>query len=212
MASWLKITGTQVGKFILGLTGVTLKNNAGNLQVRNNADSAFASADVANLKLNGSTYGVTFASSPSQVADYSLVFPVDDGSPGQIMVTDGNGILSWQSAASTADHLKVDTTSFTFGSASTVSMFTLPANAVIDTVSVIVDTAFDGTPSMSVGISGDASKYFGSGDSLLSLADRFDVPNQLVANASSEALQISFTAGGASVGAGRVLVSYSVPA
>lgn len=212
MASWLKITGTQVGKFILGLTGVTLKNNAGNLQVRNNADSAFANADVANLKLNGSTYGVTFASSPSQVADYALVFPVDDGSPGQIMVTDGSGNLSWQSAASTADHLKVDTTSFTFGSASTVSMFTLPANAIIDTVSVIVDTAFDGTPSMSVGITGNASKYFGSGDSLLSLTDRFDVPNQLTANASAENLEISFSAGGASVGAGRVLVTYSVPA
>lgn len=212
MSSWLKIVGTQAGKFVLGLTGVTLKNNAGNLQVRNNADSAYADASVANVVVNGSSYGVTLSASASQAANYALTLPVDDGSPNQVLVTDGSGVLSWQSAASTADHWKVDTTSFAFGSGSTVSMFTLPANSVIDRVTVIVDTAFDGTPSMSVGVSGNASKYVASSDTLLTVADRYDVPNQQAAVGTTEALEIAYTAGGATVGSGRVLVTYAVPA
>ena len=164
MSTWIKVVGTQVGKFVLGLTGVTLKNNSGNLQVRNNADSAFASAEAQSVKVtdNTSGFGVTVQSSPSAAASYSLTLPVDDGSPSQVLSTNGSGVLSWVTAASTADHWKVDTTSLAFGSGSTVSMFTLPANAVVDRVSVIVDTAFDGTPSMSVGISGNASKYVAS--------------------------------------------------
>lgn len=212
MSTWMKITGTQVGKFILGLTGVTLKNSAGNLQVRNNADSAFASVATSAVDVTGSTYAVTIQPSASQTANYALTLPVDDGSPNQVLVTDGAGVLSWQSAASTADHWKVDTTSFAFGSGSTISMFTLPANAVVDGVSVIVDTAFDGTPSLSIGVSGNASKYVASGDVLLTVADRYDVPNQQAAVGTTEALQIAYTAGGATAGAGRVLVTYAVPA
>lgn len=215
MSTWIKTTGTQVGKFILGLTGVTLKNNSGNLEVRNNADTAFADVSVKNVTIidNASTYGVTFSASTATIASYTLTLPTDDGSPNQVLATDGNGILSWQSAASTADSWKVDTTSFAFGSGSVVSMFTLPANAVVDRVSVIVDTPFDGTPSMSVGVNGgSASKYVASSDVALGVADRYDVPNQSAAVGSTEALEISYTAGGATVGAGRVLVTYAVPA
>lgn len=214
MSTWIKTTGTQVGKFILGLTGVTLKNNSGNLEVRNNADTAFADVSAKNVTIidNASAYGVTFQASTATTASYTLTLPVNDGSPNQVLVTDGSGVLSWQSAASTADHWKVDTTSFAFGSGATISMFTLPANSVVDRVSVIVDTAFDGTPSMSVGISGNASKYVASGDVALTVADRYDVPNQQQASGGTEALEISYTAGGATVGAGRVLVTYAVPA
>lgn len=215
MSTWIKTTGTQVGKFILGLTGVTLKNNSGNLEVRNNADTAFANVTAQNVTMtdNASGYGVTFSASTATVASYTLTLPVDDGSPNQVLATDGSGVLSWQSAASTADCWKVDTTSFAFGSASVVSMFTLPANAVVDRVSVIVDTPFDGTPSMSVGVNGgSASKYVASSDVALGVADRYDVPNQSAAVGTTEALEIAYSAGGATAGAGRVLVTYAVPA
>jgi hypothetical protein len=215
MSTWFKITGTQVGKFILGLTGVTLKNNSGNLQVRNNADNAFASAEAQSVKVtdNTSGFGVTLQSSPSAAASYSLTLPVDDGSPSQVLATDGSGVLSWVSAASTADHWKVDTTSFEFGSGATISMFTLPANAVVDRVSVIVDAAFDGTPSMSVGVvGGSASLYVASSDVLLSVADRYDIPYQGTATGPTQALEINYSAGGATVGAARVLVTYAEPA
>jgi hypothetical protein len=215
MSSWLKITGTQVGKFVLGLTGVTLKNNSGNLQVRNNADTAFADTATQTISLNnnGTGYNVAISTSGSQTGSYALTLPVDDGSPGQVLATDGSGVLSWASAASTASSWKVDSTSFAFGSSSTITAFTLPANAVVDRVTVIVDSAFDGTPTMSVGVSGgSASQYVGTGDVALTVADRYDVPYQGQADASSEGIEIYYTAGGASAGAGRVLVTYAVPA
>lgn len=212
--SWAKLVGTQTGKFILGLTGVTVKNNAGALEVKNNADSAFAGATVETLKVTNNTagFGNTFRTQATQAADYVYDLPLDDGSPGQVLQTSGTGTLSWASAASTASCWTVDSTSIAFGSASTVSAFTLPANAVIDRVTVIIDTAFDGTPSLSIGVSGgSASKYVGSGDTLLTVADRYDIPNQIAPVGTTEDIEIAYAAGGATVGAARVLVTYAVP-
>lgn len=211
MSSWQKLIGTQTGTFILGLLGVRLKNNAGSLQVRNNGDTAFADVELAKLKIND-VDTVTIQASPSQTGPYTLTLPVDDGSPSQVLSTDGSGVLSWVSAASTDACWKVDSTSFVFGSTSPVTMFTLPANAVIDKVTVIVDTAFDGTPTMSVGVNGgSASKYVSSGDVNLLVADRYDIPNQSVPVGTTEALEITYSAGGATAGAGRVLVTYAIP-
>lgn len=211
MSSWQKLIGTQTGTFILGLLGVRLKNNSGSLQVRNNGDTAFADVELAKLKIND-VDTVTIQASPSQTGPYTLTLPVDDGSPSQVLSTDGSGVLSWVSAASTDACWKVDSTSFVFGSTSPVTMFTLPANAVIDKVTVIVDTAFDGTPTMSVGVNGgSASKYVSSGDVNLLVADRYDIPNQSVPVGSTEALEITYSAGGATAGAGRVLVTYAIP-
>lgn len=214
MSAWLKILGTQTGKFILGLTGVSIKNNTGTLQVRNNADTAFAPITSSTVTLFNDTagFGNTFQTDPTQASDIAYTLPIADGSPSQVLSTDGTGILSWATAGTNTQCLTIDTTSLAFGSASTVSMFTLPANAVIESVTAIVDTAFDGTANMSVGTSGSASKYFASTDALLSITDRYQVPNQLMADISSEALIISYSAGGATVGAARVLVSYSIPA
>jgi len=214
MSAWSKLTGTQVGKFILGLTGVTLKNNAGDLEVRNNADTAFASVTVDEVTVFNNTagFGNTIKTQATQAANYTYELPLTDGTSGQVLGTDGSGVLDWVSAASTTSSWKVDSTTVAFGSGSTVSMFTLPANAVIESVVVIVDTAFDGTANLSVGISGNASKYFGSGDALLQTADRYEVPNQLDAVGTTEALEVAYSAGGATVGSARVLVSYAVPA
>jgi hypothetical protein len=226
MSVWNKLIGTQAGQFILGLTGVRLKNSSGNLVVRNNADSADADVTANEFKASGNTGLVINSDSAGtgadwkisvarptagMTADWTLTLPATAGSPTQVLQTDGSGNTVWVDSASGATDI-TDTTSFAFGSGSTVSMFTLPANAVILTTSVIVDTAFDGTPTLSVGIAGNASKYVGSGDSLLSLTDRFDVLNQNAAVGTSEALQLSYSAGGSTVGTGRVLVSYSIPA
>jgi hypothetical protein len=227
MSTWIKTIGTQTGQFILGLTGVMLKNNAGDLVVRNRADSAdasvtgseFLASDDVGLTINsdaagsGADWSISIARPVSGMsANWTLTLPTTPGSTGQILSTDGAGNTSWVSAGSTASCWTVDTTSFAFGSTSPVAMFTLPANAVIDKVTLIVDTIFDGTPSVSVGISGTASKYLGATDVDLATADRYDVPNQLDADASPEALIITYAAGGATAGAARVLVTYAVPA
>lgn len=214
MDTWLKIRGTQVAYFILGFLGVRLKNSSGNLHVRNNGDTGFADVQAKDVIVsnNSTTYDVTVTTSGSQAADYTLTLPVDTGSTGQVLATDGSGVLSWVSAASTDACWKVETTTVNFGSGSTISAFTLPANSIIDKVMVIVDTAFDGTPTISVGDSGNNSKFMGSGDNLLTLADRFDVFVQEPAVGTSTAVEIYYSAGGASVGSARVLCTYATPA
>ncbi len=214
MAFWSKLTGTSVGKFILGFTGVTLKNNSGVLDVKNTADTAYASAKMEAVTLFNNTagFGNKIQTDPTQAADFTYTLPLDDGTPAQVLATDGSGVLSWVSAGSTSQCLTADTTSFAFGSASTIVAFTLPINAIVDRTTIIIDTAFDGTPTLSVGTNGgSASEWAGSGDSLLTVGDRYDVPSQVVASGSTKGIELYYSAGGASVGAGRVIVYYCIP-
>jgi hypothetical protein len=227
MAAWLKIVGTQANNFRLGLLGVRIKDLLGNLSVRNTDDTADAEVTAAKFNASGDTGLVINSDSTStgtdwkisvarpttgMAADWTLTLPPTSGSPNQVLVTDGTGVTTWHSPSSTTASWSVDNTSFTFGSSSPVPMFTLPANAVIDSVIVIVDTVFDGTPSLSVGVSGgSASKYVSASDVNLKVADRYEVPNQSIPVAVTEDLEIAFVSGGSSVGAGRVLVTYAVP-
>lgn len=222
-----KLDGTTTSKFQIEAAagGVNLKNTSGNLVVRNGADSSdatitssefLASGNVA-LVLNsdstgsGADWKISVARpTTGQTADWVFTLPPNAGSPQQVLQTDGSGVTTWVDAASGATDI-TDTTSFAFGSASTISMFTLPANAIVLSVGVIIDTAFDGTASMSIGISGNASKYVGSGDVALGIAAGWWIYPNLPADGSSEALEISYSAGGATAGAARVVVNYSIP-
>lgn len=230
MAKWIDLIGTSLTNFKLGLTGVLLKNDSGNLAVRNNADSA--DAEITTAKLNNSGDSITLNSDATNsgadwslsfnrptagmTADVALTFPPTVGSPNQVLSTDGSsGVLTWvTTSGSNNDRLAVDTTSLAFGSSTTVPMFSLPANAVISSIETIVDTTFDGTPSLSVGISGDTSKYVPSTlvDLTASAKSSFTVTPNEQANGSSENLEIAYSAGGATAGAARVLVYYSIPA
>jgi hypothetical protein len=93
-------------------------------------------------------------------------------------------------------------------------MFTLPPDAVVRRVAVVVDTAFDGTPSLSVGVTGTTSKYMGSTQVDLTAAAGtvFEADPGLDADGSSEDLIATYSAGGATAGAARILVEYGVPA
>ena len=117
MSVWNKIIGTQTGQFILGLLGVRLKNNAGNLDVKTNDDTAYA--DVTANKFNatgdtgivinsdaagtGADWKVTINRATSgMTADVTLTLPPDDGTAGQVLQTDGTGVLSWTTVATDA--------------------------------------------------------------------------------------------------------------
>jgi hypothetical protein len=213
MAFWQKLTGTSVGAFIIGLTGVRLKNSGG-LQVRNNADTAFANVQAQDVIISNNTSGfdVSLISSASQTADISLTLPANTGSVGQVLQTDGTGVLSWVSAGSNASSIKIDSTTVNFGDGATITAFTLPANAVVYSTRCIVDTAFDGTPSLSVGIAGNTSKYMNASDlSLLFPAETvFEAVNGKLPVGTTEAIEIAYTAGGATVGSARVEVQYAI--
>lgn len=228
MASiWQDLLGTTKAFFRIGFTGPRLKNSGGNLLIRNPGDSADAEATMAKLNVSGNAVDINSDAagagadwkytlqrpSTGMTAAVTLTFPPTDGSPGQALVTDGSGVLTFEDAASTASSDKVDTTDLAFGDSSPVAMFTLPANAVIEKIQVIIDETFDGTPSASVGISGTVSKYLAAGDIDLTqpAGTVFETHPGVEAPVGTEALIITYADGGATAGAARFLVFYSIP-
>ena len=228
MASlWQDLLGTTKAFFRIGFTGPRLKNSSGNLLVRNADDSADVEATMLKLNVSGNAVDLNSDAAGSGAdwrytlqrpssgmgAAVTLTLPPTDGSPGQALITDGSGVLTFEDAASTASSDKADTTTLAFDAISPVVMFTLPANAVIEKIQVVIDTAFDGTPSASVGIIGTVSKYLAATDIDLtqSAGTVFEVHPGVEAPGSTEALIITYSAGSAAAGSARFLVFYTIP-
>lgn len=228
MSLFSDLIGTTKAYFKIGGTaGVRLKNSSGALLVRNTGDSADAAVTVSKLNVSGDIVDINSDAAGAgadwkytlqrptsgMAAAVTLTLPVDDGTASQVLSTDGNGVLSWASSGSTALADKLDTTALAFGTASPVAMFSTGAADIIDLVEVVIDTAFDGTPTMSVGVAGTTSKYMGTTDVDLTAAAAtiFEVHPGLAA-AGAEALIITYAAGGATVGAARVIIHYASPA
>lgn len=227
MSLFNDLLGTLNSYFKLGKNGVRLKDAAGNLAVRTSNDSGDASITASSLNLSGDSliinadasesgndWSTTIQRSPTQTQPNVFTLPENDGSPGQVLTTNGSGALSFVSIGGTADKATVDTTSLTFGSTTTVSMFTLPANAVIEKVRLILDTPFNGTtPTATVGYSGQASILMGSAQNDLKglSGDSYETYPYLVPSGSTRDLEITYAASGSTAGAARILVFYSIP-
>lgn len=226
MSIFSDLLGTTKDYFKLGFTGVRLKNSAGNLLVRNTGDSADAEITTAKLNNSGDSivinsdsvgtaadWKITIARPTSgMTADVSLTLPVDDGTAGQILATDGNGILSWASAGSTGLADKVDTTTLAFGSTSPLAMFSTGAADIINYIEVVVDTAFDGSaPTMSIGVAGTTSKYSATTDVDLKTVGAYLIHPAQTAQG-IESLITTYASSSSAVGSARVLVHYCTPA
>lgn len=231
MAVYKNLAGTTETKFKLGIGGPQIKNNSGAIEARDTADAAYAAVAASLFKTygndfelnagaagSGADWKMTFRRpSTGQTEALTIVYPAASPSPAQALVVDtftgGVITLKWQTMAAGTDKVVVDTTSLDFGSASPVTMFTLPANAVVLGVRVIVDTAFNGTPTLSIGITGTLAKYFPSTaiDLKAAATTVFEYEAGLPASGSSENLIATYSAGSASAGAARILVSYVIP-
>lgn len=231
MGRFFDAFGTLFSSFQLGLGGARIKNSGGVVEARNAADSAYATVRSALFATYGNDFELNAGAAgsgadwkfsfrrPSTGMTHNLVvvMPSGDPAPGQALTVAslvGDVItLQYTTIASGAEKIVVDTTSLAHNSSSPVAMFTLPATAVVLKVEAIIDTAFNGTPSMSVGISGTASKYMGSTSVDLTAAagTSFEVSPNVTAAGGTEALIITYSAGGASAGAARVLVYYCLP-
>lgn len=224
------LLGTVFSKFQIGIgaTAVNIKEVSGKLRARNKADAAdapivgsiiSASGDVLELNEDAAAAGADWKMSLARpaagmTAAMTLTLPPTVGSPNQVLTTDGStGVLSWQTVASGTDKVVTDTTSIAFGAASPLTMFTLPANAVVSNVTVVIDTPFNGTPTLSVGVAGTLSKYLASTQVDLTSAATvsFEVEPGLASVGTTEAIIATYAAGGATAGAGRLLVAYSIP-
>lgn len=227
MGMWTDLLGTTRAFFKIGFAGVMLKNSSGNLLVRNNADSADAQVTASKLNMSGDVLDIN-SDAAGSAADWKytlqrpvagmtaaviLTLPVDDGTPNQVLQTDGSGVLSWVNAGTTASSDKMDTTSLAFGTASPLALFSTGAADIIDMIEVIIDTAFNGAPTLSIGVSGTTSKYASATD--IDLTQAAGTVIQLhpgLTAAGAEALIATYAAAGASVGAARIIVHYGTPA
>jgi hypothetical protein len=229
MGIWSDLLGTLNSYFRIGgpVSGVRLKNNSNVLEVKDATDAAYVAATAAQLNATSNVGLVINSDAASAGADWKLTLqrpatgmaadvvltlPPDDGTADQVLRTDGAGVLTWVSAGTTASSEKVDTTSLAFGSSSPVAMFNTGAADVINFVRVIIDTAFNGTPTASVGITGTTSKYMASTqiDLTAPAGTVFEVHPGLAAQG-AESLIVTYAAGGASAGAARVEVGYDTP-
>ena len=226
---FLDLLGTSYGKLQVGIdaAALNLKAVAGKFRARNKADSAdvpvvgsviAASGDF--LELNEDAVGAaadwkyTLARpAAGMTANRTIVLPPDAGTPGFAVVTDGAGNWSYVAVAAGNDKIITDTTTLAFGSVSPLAMFNLPATAVIDEVKVVIDTPFNGTPSLSIGIAGTVSKYLSATQVDLTQAagTSCEVDPALASAAGIEAMIATYAAGGATAGSARLLVSYSIP-
>ena len=74
------------------------------------------------LKLFGATSGNLQISVPASFTNYALTFPSDDGTPSQVLTTDGSGVLSWTSVSTgitTLNTLTAATQTFATGTSGT---------------------------------------------------------------------------------------------
>lgn len=226
MASFQDIKGTSQQTFQIQKGGAKFRNNAGTLEVRDPTNTQYADFVALILRsasdsiiLNndaagsGADWKMEIARPASgMTADVVYTFPASPTN-GYVLQTDGSGNLTWVAMSTASDAQKIDSTSFIFSDSSPITLFTLPANAVVMAVHVIVDTVFDGTPTLSVGISGTPAKYMATTENDLKsgTGDRWTShPNEIPVG-TTEALIGTYAQGSATAGAARVLVDYAIP-
>lgn len=207
-----------------------LKGISGGFAVRNVGDTADAKIQASTLETSndsilinydaassGNDWTFTFARNPAQTAALTVQAPPAKGTDGHFLrqkAGTAGGVLELELAAggATSGAMIVDTTSLAFGTASPLTLFSTPANAVIHRIEVVIDTPFNGTPTVTVGIAGTTAKYMGAAQNNLNgLAGDVYQSNPGLPATAGESLIATYSAGGASAGAARILVHYSVP-
>jgi hypothetical protein len=227
MSKTIDLVGTSESSFKIEKAGVLLKNATGNLSIRATDDSADAgiTADLVSvsgdiLEINsdaagtGDDWKLTLQRpATGMTANVALTFPADDGTTGQVLATDGSGVLSWTSAGNTSLCVKADTTTLAFDSSSSVDLFSTGAADIIRTIQVIVDTSFNTVATVSIGITGTASKYAAATkiDLTAAAGSIFEI-NPALAAQGVEALKATYSANSATAGSARILIDYVTPA
>jgi hypothetical protein len=212
LASNVSVTNEVVTVNAFG--NVRVGNVIGNLfGVANSAVTANTVTDAAQANITSvGTLTVLNVNGTSNLGPVGNVV-ITGGSNGHVLTTDGTGNLSFQATQSIGDTWKADSTTVNYNSGATIAAMTLPVNAIVDKVSVIVDTVFTGTaPTLTVGLQGGSGfEYVAANDANLKVGDRYDVPSQIAPVGSSGNIEILYTADGSGAGAARVIVTYTVP-
>lgn len=202
------LAGTLRTAFRIGVN--KLENVSGILTSRTNA-GADAPIAASQAQLKGTSFKTSLAAAASgQVADITFKLPAADGAANQAIVTDAAGNLSFATVATGANAMKAEDQLIAFNQGATTNIVSLPAGATIEMVRTEVETAFDGTPSLSVGITGNTSKYMGASDTDMATLGTYEVA-PMIEEAGAVTPIVTYAAGGATVGSARVTVEWVLP-
>jgi len=228
MSVFMDLKGTSQQTFQIKKGGPKFKESSGAIQARNAADSAFVDFYALELFLAGEKLVINNDATEAgadwkytlqrpaagMTANLTFNLPPADGAANQYIKTDGAGNLSFGTPTVSGGVL-VDTTDLVFGDGASVAMFTLPANAVVLDVQLIVDTPWDDSGTVEIGIVGTQGKYMATTDNDLenaSSGDSFSAKKNNIPVGGTEDLKAFYTAGGGETqGAARIVVSYVVP-
>lgn len=202
------LAGTLRTAFRIGVN--RLENVSGILTSRTNAgvDAPIAASQA---QIKGASFATTLAAATSgQVANLTFRLPAADGATNQALVTDGAGNTFFATVATGANTVKAEDQLVPFGSTSPVTVVALPAGATIMSVRVETETAFDGTPSLSVGLTGNTAKYMAASDTDLAVLGTYEVA-PMIEEAGAVSPIVTYAAGGATVGSARVTVQWVIP-
>jgi hypothetical protein len=137
---------------------------------------------------------------------------ITGGANGQYLQTDGSGNLSFVTPPTLTFYTKNRMMSFGTSSDNETIIVTLPAEGIVDSVTVYVDTAYNGSPTLSVGIDGDVNKYTDTVNVDLKTTGRYDALSNDFPLTTTSMIKVFYNNGGSSTtGACRVLVRYSIP-
>lgn len=208
------LVGTLRAFFRIG--SVRLKNSAGDINVRNAADTAWKAAIAEKVGgRNVTDFGFNLKAAVGSVAVVEYTMPAADAvatSNDYALVSNGTGGLTWVLVVTGANTLKKQSSTVLFSSSSPVAIFTPPALATIQTIVVDVDTAFDGAPTLAVGIGGDTGKYMSTTENELGTVGVYETSPEFQEDGSPDAIIATFVAGGATAGSCEVVVVYANPA
>jgi hypothetical protein len=229
MAWYNDLLGTTSTTFKIGVNHL-IKAVTGGFNVRNAADSADGKIVVSRVESSGddllinsdaagsaNDWTLTLSRNSVQTEALNVVFPPAKGTDQHYLrqkASTSAGVLEFELAAvaGATNQITVDTTSLAFGTSSPLTLFSTPSGAIIEKVQVIIDTQFNGTPTLTVGISGTTSKYMTTTQNVLTdVAGTGYESNPRLPSTAGEALIATYSAGGASAGAARILVHYSIP-
>jgi len=225
--------GTSETKFRIGLAGPTLKRiGAAILAFRNTGDSAYATLQSAlfatfgdDFELNsgaagaGADWKMTLRRPSTGMTMNVVIIPPADGAPTTGMaltvasVAAGVVTLQYSAIAAGTDMVRSCTTTLAFGDGSPKAMDNLPIGGVVRIVRVIIDTPFDGAPTLSIGITGTVSKYMPTSavDLTAAAGTVFEYVPGTAPAGGAESIIGTYAQGGATVGSARIEFDYALP-
>lgn len=232
MGVFKNLLGTVLDRFGLGLAGPMVKNESGQVALRDTDDAAYVALRAALVRVFGDAIELNAGATGAGADRVMRLLRPDTGMSTNIDIVMPSGVptpddeiyvVSYSSGVVTLGYrnggagatnmVHMDETDLVFGSTSPLALVTKPANGLVPVVKVIIDETFDEAPQLSIGIAGETSKY-GSAthiDLTAPAGTVFELDYGEPATGSTEDIIATYASDGATEGAARIQVYFVIP-